>query len=89
MPPRRAPKRSAALTEGPHVRRPGMLKAAGFSDEDLARPLIAWPHLTEIGPATTTSGPRGRREGGHRERADALEFNTVSISDGITMGRPA
>ena len=90
MPLRRAPRRSATLTEGPH-RAPAraMLKASGFSDEDLARPLIGLANTwTEIGPCNyhlkdlAACVKAGIREAG----GTPLEFNTVSISDGITMG---
>jgi dihydroxy-acid dehydratase len=66
-----------------------MLKAAGFSDEDLARPLIGVANTwIEIGPCNyhlkdLAAGVKaGIREAG----GTPLEFNTVSISDGITMG---
>ncbi|MCU0251137.1 MAG: dihydroxy-acid dehydratase [Vicinamibacterales bacterium] len=90
MPPGRAPRRSAALTEGAH-RAPAraMLKAAGLSDADLARPLIGVANTwIEIGPcnyhlrALAADVKAGIREAG----GTPLEFNTVSISDGITMG---
>ncbi len=81
---------SAAIVEGPQ-RAPAraMLKAIGFTDEDLAKPIIGIANTwTEIGPCNFHL----------RELADAvkagvraaggtpMEFNTVSISDGITMG---
>src|SRR5512136_3353859 len=90
MLPRRAPRRSAALTEGPR-RAPAraMLKAAGFSDEDLARPLVGVANTwIEIGPCNyhlkdlAAAVKAGIRDAG----GTPLEFNTVSISDGITMG---
>ena len=66
-----------------------MLKAAGFSDEDLARPLIGVANTwIEIGPCNyhlrelAADVKAGIREAG----GTPLEFNTVSISDGITMG---
>ena len=86
----RAPRRSAALTQGPH-RAPAraMLKAAGFSDGDLARPLIGVANTwIEIGPCNyhlkdlAADVKAGIRAAG----GTPLEFNTVSISDGITMG---
>ena len=90
MPLERAPRRSAALTQGPH-RAPAraMLKAAGFSDQDLARPLIGVANTwIEIGPCNihlkdlAADVKAGIRDAG----GTPLEFNTVSISDGITMG---
>jgi len=81
---------SAAITEGPS-RAPAraMLKAVGFTDEDLRRPIIGIANTwTEIGPCNfhlrelATAVKRGVREAG----GTPMEFNTVSISDGITMG---
>ena len=66
-----------------------MLKAAGFSDEDLGRPLIGVANTwIEIGPCNyhlkdlAADVKAGIRDAG----GTPLEFNTVSISDGITMG---
>ncbi len=82
--------RSAALTEGPS-RAPAraMLKAAGFDDEDLKRPLIGVANTwIEIGPCNlhlrqlSEQVKKGIRAAG----GTPMEFNTVSISDGITMG---
>src|SRR5256885_3628778 len=83
-------KNSAAITEGPS-RAPAraMLKAVGFTDEDLRRPIIGIANTwTEIGPCNfhlrelAAAVKRGVREAG----GTPMEFNTVSISDGITMG---
>src|SRR5437870_9739295 len=66
-----------------------MLKGAGFSDEDLRKPLIGVANTwIEIGPCNlhlrelAEYVKRGIREAG----GTPMEFNTVSISDGITMG---
>ncbi len=66
-----------------------MLKAVGFSDDDLAKPLIGVANTwTEIGPCNfhlrklALDVKRGIRQAG----GTPFEFNTVSISDGITMG---
>ncbi|HEX4662905.1 MAG TPA: dihydroxy-acid dehydratase [Terriglobales bacterium] len=83
-------KNSAAITDGPS-RAPAraMLKAIGFSDEDLRRPIIGIANTwTEIGPCNfhlrelAAAVKKGVREAG----GTPMEFNTVSISDGITMG---
>jgi dihydroxy-acid dehydratase len=81
---------SSAITNGAH-RAPAraMLKAAGFTDEDLRKPIIGVANTwIEIGPCNyhlrelAASVKAGiRRAGG-----TPMEFNTVSISDGITMG---
>jgi len=90
MLPRRAPRRSAALTEGPR-RAPAraMLKAAGFTDGDLERPLIGVANTwIEIGPCNYHLKDLAARvkDGIRQAGGTPLEFNTVSISDGITMG---
>ena len=78
------------LTTGPH-RAPAraMLKAVGFSDADLKKPLIGVANTwIEIGPCNyhlrdlATHVKAGIRAAG----GTPMEFNTVSISDGITMG---
>jgi len=83
-------KRSAAIMAGPS-RAPAraMLRAIGFTPEDLAKPIIGVANTwTEIGPCNyhlrelAEEIKKGIREAG----ATPMEFNTVSISDGITMG---
>ena len=83
-------RRSAAITEGPS-RAPAraMLKAGGFTDADLKKPLIGVANTwIEIGPCNyhlrdlAEEVKVGIREAG----GTPMEFNTVSISDGITMG---
>ena len=83
-------KNSAAITAGPS-RAPAraMLKAIGFTDEDLKKPIIGIANTwTEIGPCNyhlrelAAAVKQGVREAG----GTPMEFNTVSISDGITMG---
>ena len=81
---------SIALTEGPN--RAGaraMLRAVGFSREDLAKPIIGIANTwTEIGPCNfhlrqiAEAVKQGIREAG----GTPMEFNTITISDGITMG---
>jgi dihydroxy-acid dehydratase len=85
-----AKRHSAALTDGPD-RAPAraMLKAIGFTDDDLAKPLI--------GVATTWIETMpcnfNQRELAQRVKAGVraaggtpMEFNTISVSDGVTMG---
>ncbi len=78
------------LTSGPS-RAPAraMLRAAGFSGADLRKPLIGIANTwTEIGPCNLHL--RGLaadvKDGVRAAGGTPLEFNTVSISDGITMG---
>ncbi|HSH15043.1 MAG TPA: dihydroxy-acid dehydratase, partial [Verrucomicrobiae bacterium] len=85
-----ARRHSRVITEGPQ-RAPAraMMKAVGFTDEDLKKPLIGVANTwTEIGPCNfhlrelAEEVKAGIRAAG----GTPLEFNTVSISDGITMG---
>ena len=82
--------RSSALTDG-ESRAPAraMLRAAGMTDEDFDRPLIGVANTwIEIGPCNYHLRElAGHVKAGIRDAGGApLEFNTVSISDGITMG---
>ena len=82
--------RSHALVDGPN--RAGarsMLRACGLKDDDFAKPLIGVANTwIEIGPCNyhlrelAADVKAGIRAAG----GTPLEFNTVSISDGITMG---
>ena len=66
-----------------------MLKAAGFSDEDLRKPIIGVANTwIEIGPCNyhLRELAASVKDGIRRAGGTPMEFNTVSISDGITMG---
>ena len=85
------PKRySVALTEGPsRAAARSYLRGVGFSKEDLHKPIIGVANTwTEIGPCNfhlrevAAAVKQGIREAG----GTPMEFNTVTISDGITMG---
>jgi dihydroxy-acid dehydratase len=82
--------RSGALTDG--ASRAGaraMLRAVGLKDEDFAKPLIGIANTwIEIGPCNYHLRELAQhvREGIRAAGGTPLEFNTVSISDGITMG---
>ena len=86
-------KKSSVLLDGPS-RAPAraMLHAIGFSEEDLQKPLVGVAHCwTETMPCNFN----------HRELAEKvkagvraaggtpMEFNTVSVSDGVSMGTQA
>jgi dihydroxy-acid dehydratase len=81
---------SIPLTEGPN--RAGaraMLRSVGFSKEDVHKPIIGVANTwTEIGPCNyhlrdvAAAVKEGIRDAG----GTPMEFNTVTISDGITMG---
>ena len=81
---------SNPLTTGAH-RAPAraMLKAVGFSDADLKKPLIGVANTwIEIGPCNYHLRDLAVhvKDGIRKAGGTPMEFNTVSISDGITMG---
>ena len=83
-------RRSGGITDGP-ARAPAraMLKAVGFDDAALSLPIIGVANTwTEIGPCNFHLRRLGERikEGIRAAGGTPMEFNTVSISDGITMG---
>jgi dihydroxy-acid dehydratase len=66
-----------------------MLKAVGFSDADLRKPLVGVANTwIEIGPCNYHLRDLAAhvKEGIRAAGGTPMEFNTVSISDGITMG---
>ena len=66
-----------------------MLRAAGLQDEDFSKPLIGIANTwTEIGPCNYYLRELAThvRDGIRAAGGAPLEFNTISISDGITMG---
>jgi dihydroxy-acid dehydratase len=85
-----AKRHSAALTDGPE-RAPAraMLKGVGFSDADLALPFIGvattWIETMPCNLNQRDLAQHVKR--GIRERGGTpIEFNTVSVSDGVSMG---
>ena len=83
---------SGAITDGPS-RAPAraMLRAVGFDREALARPIVGVANTwIEIGPCNyhlrdlAVHVKHGVRQSG----GTPMEFNTISVSDGITMGSP-
>ena len=85
-----AKRHSSALTDGPD-RAPAraMLKAIGFTDEDLAKPLVGvattW---IETMPCNINQRRLAElvKEGIRAAGGTPMEFNTISVSDGVTMG---
>src|SRR6195952_4974896 len=83
-------KYSIPLTEGPsRAAARSYLRGVGFSKEDLHKPIIGVANTwTEIGPCNfhlrdvSAAVKQGIRDAG----GTPMEFNTVTISDGITMG---
>jgi dihydroxy-acid dehydratase len=85
-----AKRHSAALTDGPdRAGARAMLKAVGFTDEDLAKPLIGvattW---IETMPCNLNQRRLAEhvKEGIRAAGGTPMEFNTISVSDGVTMG---
>ncbi|HZT46245.1 MAG TPA: dihydroxy-acid dehydratase [Gaiellaceae bacterium] len=83
-------RRSAAIVDGPdRAGARSMLKAVGFTDDDLRKPLIGvattW---IETMPCNLNQRElaqdvkRGIREAG----GTPMEFNTIAVSDGVSMG---
>jgi dihydroxy-acid dehydratase len=85
-----AKRRSALLTDGVD-RAPAraMLKGVGLTDEDLARPLVGvattW---IETMPCNLNQRVLARhvKDGIRAAGGTPLEFNTISVSDGVSMG---
>ena len=66
-----------------------MLKSIGFTDEDLAKPIIGVAHMwIETMPCNFNHRDLAAKvkEGIRAAGATPMEFNTISISDGVTMG---
>jgi dihydroxy-acid dehydratase len=85
-----AKRHSAALTDGPdRAAARAMLKAMGFTDEDLAKPLIGvgttW---IETMPCNMNQRRLAEfvKEGIRASGGTPMEFNTIAVSDGVSMG---
>ncbi len=82
--------RSRVILEGPD-RAPARtyFKAVGYTDEDLARPLVGVAHCwIELTPCNWNHQKLAEKvKEGIRSAGDTpVEFNTVSVTDGIAMG---
>jgi dihydroxy-acid dehydratase len=82
---------AAGLTLAGSHRAPAraMLKAVGFTDDDLKKPLVGVANTwIEIGPCNLHLRRLAAavKDGVRAAGATPMEFNTVSVSDGITMG---
>src|SRR6187431_262480 len=85
-----AKRHSAALTDGPdRAGARSMLKAIGFTDEDLAKPLIG---VATTWIETMPCNYNQRRlaehvkDGIRAAGGTPMEFDTISVSDGVSMG---
>src|SRR5215212_7461396 len=85
-----AKRHSAALTDGPdRAAARAMLKAIGFTDEDLAKPLVG---VATTWIETMPCNYNQRRlaehvkDGIRAAGGTPMEFNTIAVSDGVSMG---
>ncbi len=82
--------RSTDVTSGPN-RAPAraMLRAVGMSDDDWGKPQIgvasSWNEVTPCNMPLQRLAQRAK-EGVHSAGGYPLEFNTIAVSDGISMG---
>ena len=85
-----AKRHSAAITDGPdRAGARAMLKAIGFTDEDLAKPIVGVGDDLDRDDALQPqpAPPRRAVKAGIRAAGGTpMEFNTIAISDGVTMG---
>jgi dihydroxy-acid dehydratase len=90
MAPNHLPSRD--LVEGP-ARAPAraMMRAAGFDDEAMSKPLVAivntWTTMTPCNMHLRDLAEHARR-GIEEAGATAVDFNTIVVTDGISMGTP-
>ena len=85
-----AKRHSAALTDGPdRAGARAMLKAVGFTDDDLAKPIIGVA-TTWIETMPCNLNQRRLAEyvkaGVRAAGGTPMEFNTIAVSDGVAMG---
>ncbi len=85
-----AKRHSAELTDGPdRAGARSMLKGTGFTDEDLAKPIVGVA-TTWIETMPCNLNQRDLAQDVKRGIRDAggtpMEFNTIAVSDGVSMG---
>ena len=83
-------RRSSAVTEGVQ-RAPNraMLRAVGFEDEDFDKPIVGIANAhSNLTPCNIGLGALSERARSalHEAGARALEFGTITVADGISMG---
>jgi dihydroxy-acid dehydratase len=81
---------SRYITDGPD-RAPAraMLKAVGFTNEDLARPLVGVAHSwIEVMPCTLNARDLAEqvKAGIRAAGGTPIEYNTIAVADGVSMG---
>jgi dihydroxy-acid dehydratase len=82
--------RSSRLTDGPD-RAPAraMMKAVGFGNDDLARPLVGVAHCwIEVMPCNFNHRRLAEqvKAGIRAAGGTPIEYNTIAVSDGVSMG---
>ncbi len=82
--------RSRAVTEGAQaIAARGLLRAAGMNDADLAKPQIgvasSWNEITPCN-LNLDRLAQAVKEGVHAAGGYPMQFGTISVSDGISMG---
>jgi len=81
---------SRVLLDGPdRAAARSYFRAVGFTDEDLARPLVGVAHCwIELTPCNSNHRKLAQKvaEGIRANGGTPIEFNTISITDGIAMG---
>ncbi|MGV1005725.1 MAG: dihydroxy-acid dehydratase [Candidatus Nanopelagicales bacterium] len=82
--------RSRQVTDGlERAAARGMLRAVGMDDEDWVKPQIgvasSWNEITPCNLSLERLA-RSAKEGVHHGGGYPLQFNTISVSDGISMG---
>ena len=82
--------RSRVLIDGPdRAGARAMMRAVGYQDEDFKRPLVGVAHSwIEIMPCNFNLREQAEwvKEGIREAGGTPVEFNTISVSDGIAMG---
>ncbi|WP_026021398.1 dihydroxy-acid dehydratase [Paenibacillus senegalensis] len=84
--------RSKVISEGVNrVPNRAMLRAVGFQDEDFLKPMIGiastWSEVTPCNMHINDLAIHAK-EGAQRHGGAPLIFNTITVSDGISMGHP-
>ena len=82
--------RSSIVTDGlERAAARGMLRAVGFTDEDFDKPQIgvasSWNEITPCNLSLDRLA-KASKEGVHAAGGFPMEFGTISVSDGISMG---
>ena len=87
--PGQAPQRRPHRRPRPRPAR-AMLKGTGFTDEDLAKPIVGVATTLDRDDAVQPQPARARASTSSAGIRDAggtpMEFNTIAVSDGVSMG---